>query len=154
MTAHMVGRLAVLVVLALALTGCFRLKQQSVQNTATQKVDPLGPFPGAKAVINEHELQQFGLFYQTAATDLGRPPASLDELGMRQQAPKLYQAVADGRIVVFWKASPMNAPAGTSNTLLAYDADVPAKGGAVLMLDGSARKMTAEEFKNAAKGGQ
>jgi hypothetical protein len=158
MTARLVGRLAVPVVLALALTGCFRLKQQGAQNTgptpANSKVNVLGPFPGAKRVIDEVELKQLGIYYINAATINNRPPASVDELGIKQEAPKLYQAIADQSIIVLWKTNPMNAPAGTSNTILAYDADVPTKGGAVLMLDGTPRKMTADEFKNAAKTGQ
>ena len=38
---------------------------------------------------------------------------------------------------------------GTSNTVLAYEKDVPTKGGAALMGDGSVKKLSADEFKKA-----
>jgi hypothetical protein len=151
--------LRVLLLLALpaglCVTGCWRINQNSPQNAGrgTTKVNPLGPFPGAKVVIDEIQLREVGRCYVIAVA-AGQPPANVDDLGIKQEAPKLYQAIADGHIIVYWKASATNAPAGTSNTVLAYDADVPTKGGAVAMLDGTARKMTAEEFKNAAKAGK
>jgi hypothetical protein len=41
--------------------------------------------------------------------------------------------------------------AGPSNTVLAYEKDVPARGGLVLMGDASTRRMTAQEFAQAPK---
>jgi hypothetical protein len=150
-----IGTFIVPVVVAVAVTGCLKLKTQVAQpTTPPQKVNVLGPFPGAKRVIDEIELKELGLSYMSATAINGKPPANAEELGLKQENPKLYQAIADGHIIVYWKASPTNAPAGTSNTILAYDADVPTKGGAVVMMDGSPRKMTAEEFKAAPKAGQ
>jgi hypothetical protein len=150
-----IGRLVVPVILAVAVTGCLKLKTQVAQpTTPPQKVNVLGPFSGAKRVIDQAELKELGLAYHTAAATNNRPPASVDDLGIKQDAPKLYQAIVDGHVVVYWKANPLNAPQGTSNTVLAYDSDVPTKGGAVLMMDGSTRKMTADEFKAAPKAGQ
>ena len=40
---------------------------------------------------------------------------------------------------------------GSSNTVLGYEKDVPEKGGAVAMGDGSVKTMTAEQFKAAPK---
>ena len=44
-----------------------------------------------------------------------------------------------------------NRPAGTAKTILAYEKDVPASGGLVLMAEGSVRSMTADEFKKTPK---
>jgi hypothetical protein len=164
MTLNRVGGIMVPLVLILGVcaTGCFLVNKKAAQANSsapeqaptTPKVNPLGPLPGAAAVIDEIQLREVGRCYQIAADTNLRPPASLDDLGLKQAAPKLHQAIADGRIIVYWKANATNAPAGTSNTILAYDADVPTKGGAVVMLDGSARKMTAEQFKDTAKAGQ
>jgi hypothetical protein len=149
------GRLIVPVVLALTVTGCLKFKQQQAQSTAPeQKVNVLGPLPGVKAKIDAIKLQQLALCYLSAADANGRPPANVDELGIKRDDPQMYQAIVDGHIIVYWKASITNAPQGPSNTILAYDADVPTKGGAVAMLDATARRMTAEEFKTAAKAGQ
>jgi hypothetical protein len=160
MTLNRVGGSMVPLVLILGVcaTGCFLVKKKAAQadSSAEQaptnpKVNPLGPLPGAAVVIDEIQLREVGRCYQIAADTNLRPPASLDDLGLKQAAPILHQAIADGRIIVYWKANLTNAPAGSSNTILAYDADVPTKGGAVVMLDGSARRMTADEFKDAAK---
>jgi hypothetical protein len=149
-------------ILGVCATGCFLVNKKAAQANSsapelaptTPKVNPLGPFPAAAVVIDEIQLRELGLSYLMAADTNGRPPATLDDLGLKQTAPKLHQAIADGRIIVNWKANPTNAPAGTSNTILAYDADVKTKGGAVVMLDGTSKKMTADQFKTAAKAGQ
>jgi hypothetical protein len=73
---------------------------------------------------------------------------------LKRQASKLYEAVEAGQIVVFWGADPARAPGGASNTVLAYDKDVPEKGGVVVMLSGTPGNMTAEEFKKAPKAGK
>jgi hypothetical protein len=146
--------LLVALALGLCLTGCFRINQKSAQNTgpANAKVDVFARIPVGQRMVSEADLKQLGLFYQNAAV-AGQPPASLDELDIKLQAPKLYQAVADKRIIVHWKANPNNAPAGAANTVLAYDADVLTKKSAVLMLDGTVTVMEPDEFAKAPKAG-
>ena len=114
------------------------------------KANVAGVLGAVGRVQDESDLKQIGLYYQDAISN-GRPPANVEDLGIKQLAPKLYQAIVDKEFIVYWNASPLNAPAGTSNTVLGYAAGVPTNGGAVLMLDGSVRKMTPEEFKSAAK---
>ena len=53
-------------------------------------------------------------------------------------------------MLVYWGAGISDEPEAAS-TVLAYHKDVPEKGGEVLMQNGKARKMTAEEFKAAPK---
>jgi hypothetical protein len=98
------------------------------------------------------DLQQLGQYYLTYAT-VGQSPKRLEDLSdLRRDLPKVYQAIQEGQYVVFWNAN-LNAPAGASNTILAYGKDVPTKGGVTLFLDGSVRNITAQEFQTAAKAG-
>ena len=145
-----------ILVFGLGLSGCFRVQQNAAPNTAPgpadTKVNVLARLPAAQRMVAAAELKQLGLFYQTAAL-AGQPPKNLDELDIKVEAPKLYQAIVDKRIIVYWKADPNHAPAGASNTVLAYDADVLIKKSAVLMLDGSVTSMEPDEFNKAPKGG-
>jgi hypothetical protein len=157
MNCHCYRRVLLLVALALGLclTGCFRINQKASQNTgpANAKVDVFARIPVGQRMVSEAQLRDLGLSYQSAA-DGGQPPASLDDLGIKLQNPKLYQAIADKRIIVYWKANPNNAPAGAPNTVLAYDADVLTKRSAVLMLDGTVTVMEPDEFAKAPKAGK
>ena len=53
-------------------------------------------------------------------------------------------------MLVYWGAGLSDGPDAAS-TVLAYQKDVPEKGGEVLMQDGTPKKMTADEFKAARK---
>jgi hypothetical protein len=98
------------------------------------------------------DLEQFGKYYLTDAT-LGQSPKRLEDMSdLKRDLPKVYQAIQEGRYVVFWNAN-TNPPAGASNTILAYVKDAPAKGGLALFLDGRVRNLTAQEFQAAAKAG-
>jgi hypothetical protein len=99
------------------------------------------------------ELKQVGLIYQQFLLD-GKGPAKLEDLNLKRDAPKLHEAIEEKRLILYWNANLNNAPAGTSNTVLGYSAEVPTKGGPVLMLDGTTRMMTADEFAKAAKAGK
>jgi hypothetical protein len=69
---------------------------------------------------------------------------------MEQGYPTGIAMLRKGDIVVNWGAGLSDAPDAASK-VLAYHKDVPSRGGAVLMQDGSTRKMTAEEFQAAPK---
>jgi hypothetical protein len=143
----------------LCLTGCWRINRASSQNTVptntpvNTKVNVLGPFPVGQRMVSEAQLKDLGLHYQNAAL-AGQPPGSLDELNIKVVDPKLYKAIADKRIIVYWKADPTKAPQGSANTVLAYDADVLTKRSAVLMLDGTVTVMDPQDFTKAPKAGQ
>jgi hypothetical protein len=81
------------------------------------------------------------------------PPKGLkDLLPMQAAFPTAVQALKNKEVLVYWGAGLSDA-SGASSTVLAYHKDVPEKGGEVLMQDGTARKMTADEFKAATKAG-
>jgi hypothetical protein len=52
---------------------------------------------------------------------------------------------------VFWNVEVTKLPAGSPNTVLGYERDVPTSGGVVLMADMSPRVMTAAQFNTATK---
>jgi hypothetical protein len=117
------------------------------------KVNPAGPFPIVGQTVTMQDLKELGLIYQQFLLD-GKGPAKLEDLNLKRDAPKLHQAIEEKRLILYWNVSLNNAPEGTSNTVLGYSAEVPTKGGPVLMLDGTTRKMTADEFAKAAKAGK
>jgi hypothetical protein len=98
------------------------------------------------------DLKVIGLAYHSFNDVKKRGPKDADELkpflGENQSA---YQGLKDGRYVFQWNVRMMDVMkgTGTSNTVLAYERDVPTRGGAVLTVDGSPQTMTAEEFKKA-----
>jgi hypothetical protein len=102
-----------------------------------------------------NRLKAVGLAYINYCDDnRGEGPAGPADLQKYvSEFPEVSQALQNGDIVVYWN---IRVPAdllqqGTSNTVLAYEKDVPAKGGMVLMADGSVREMTAQEFQTAPK---
>jgi hypothetical protein len=75
----------------------------------------------------------------------GVAPKKLEDL--RGLDARTIQAVKDGVYVVLWGANP-NAP-GTA--IVAYEKDVPTKGGMTANMTGSVVRMTPDEFKAAPK---
>ncbi len=65
-------------------------------------------------------------------------------------SPATAKKLGEGQYVVITKVD-LNNAFKTPNLVLGYEKDVPAKGGAVLMIDGTVRKMTAQEFQAAKK---
>jgi hypothetical protein len=102
----------------------------------------------------ESELKQIGKYYRDFAA-AGRPPAKAEDLAdLKKQELKLWQKVKVGIYVLMWNADVNDAPAGAANTILGHEKEAPTRGGAVLMLDGSTKTMTAQEFQAAAKAGK
>jgi hypothetical protein len=90
------------------------------------------------------DLRNIAQLYSADALG-GTPPKKLEDLkGLDARAA---QAVKDGLYVVLWGAAP-NAP-GTA--VVAYEKDVPAKGGMVANLTGTVSRMTPQEFQAAPK---
>jgi hypothetical protein len=161
---HRLGcRLGAVLTLALAvcLPGCFRLPVVKVPTMPasptspadTKKIDPTGPFPVVKRTIEMIEMKQlYDGYYFPAVLD-GHPPKNLDELGIKKDNPKLYEVLNDPAkgVIIFWNVNFNNLP---EPAILAYNHDVPTKGGIVLMTNGSVRRMTVDEFNNTPKAGK
>lgn len=110
------------------------------------------PAVGRHAVMND--LRQLGVAYPQYVATAGQGPAKLaDWTELKADAPKVYEAIEDGRYVVIWgvRLLAVANDAGLSNTILAYEKDAPNQGGGVLMADGSVKTMTAPEFQAAPK---
>ncbi len=104
-----------------------------------------------KTKIKTSQLKRIGLAYHSCL-DAKKPPAKVEELApYYENDAQLTDAIRKGDLVIFWNVQLLKLTAGTSNTVLGYEKDAPARGGLVLMADGSVRRMTAAEFKAAAK---
>jgi hypothetical protein len=109
----------------------------------------------AARVQRSNRLKAVALAYVNYCDDnRGRPPAGAADLQKYvSEFPEVTQALQNGDIVVYWN---VRVPGdliqqGSSNTVLAYEKDVPSKGGMVALGDGSVREMTAAEFQTAPK---
>lgn len=149
-------RIVVVGLFLLASLGCgkkaARTPSTNAQPQATETTRPaIGNYvPAAGRLVPENDLGQFAKYYLAEA--IGRPPQSLADLPeLRRDMPKAYPAFVDGRYVVVWGVDPNRAPAGASQTVLAYEKAAPEKGGVVAFLDGSVRNVTAQEFQTFAK---
>ena len=98
------------------------------------------------------DLHQIALFYVNDQAD-GRRCADSVLKDLQKNMPKEYQAVQRGDCVLL-SGDPGIAPAGASNTIVAYMRDAPTRGGVAAFLDGHTRNLTAQEFQSAAKLGQ
>jgi hypothetical protein len=99
------------------------------------------------------KLQQVGELYRHATNDAnGKSPSCLADLDKYEQGfPDGYEFIRAGKCVVLWGAT-MGEGADAATTVLAYEKDVPASGGTVLMLDGSVKQLSSDEFVAAPKG--
>ncbi len=74
------------------------------------------------------------------------PPKGLKDLQtLQREYPAAVESIQSKEVLVYWGVGSPTGPEAAS-TVLAYHKDVPEKGGEVLMQDGTAKKMTAEEF--------
>jgi len=105
--------------------------------------------PSAGRLNPGNDLHQIYLYYNMQTTNLGKPPARLEDLpDLKKDMPAVYQGIQDGIYVVFWNA---RATGDSSQTLLAYVKDAPTQGGMVVMLDGSVQNLSAAQFQAALK---
>lgn len=74
-----------------------------------------------------------------------RPPTELAQLDQYQAAYSLgHKVLKEGKYKVVWGVKDKS-----SGAILAYEATIAAKGGAVLMADGTVKAMTADQFRAA-----
>jgi hypothetical protein len=108
--------------------------------------------PGA-ATVENHALEEVGRIFRTYQKGRRPPPKSVADFNLYEQGyPLGVGAIKRKEVVVFWGGGLSDA-SDAASTVLAYEASAPASGGAVLTQDGTVRKMSADEFKAAAKAG-
>jgi hypothetical protein len=105
-----------------------------------------GPKEGEDATIG----QIWRIFHSYKKTNKPPPKGPGDLLSMQRAFPAAIDAIQSKQALVYWGVG-LEDGAEAASTVLAYQKDVPEKGGAVLMQDGSTRTITAEEFHSARK---
>jgi hypothetical protein len=109
---------------------------------------------GGTESVEQLSIAQIGQIFRAYQKGQRPPPKELkDLLRMEQGYPAGIGSLKNKEVLVYWGAGLSDA-SGAASTVLAYHKDVPEKGGEVLMQDGTARKMTADEFKAATKAGR
>lgn len=109
----------------------------------------------AQDKVTANDLKQIGLAYHNHIDDLTKAPTKAEELAPYfQNSKKLLDHLKTKRIEFYYGVTIAQMTEGTSNTILAFEKDAPAKGGLVLFGDGSVKKLTAGEFEKAPKAGK
>lgn len=114
--------------------------------------------PVTETVAIKSRLGEVAELYRTYVTVAKKPPKSMADLRtIENVAPSGLTPLETGEVIVFWNAeltSLGEEPTGPeSDKILAYEKDVPQKGGQVLMLDRRIKSMTPEQFAAAPKAG-
>jgi hypothetical protein len=108
---------------------------------------------GGTESVEQLSIAQIGQIFRAYQKGQKPPPSRVkDLLRMEQGYPAAIGSLKNKEVIVYWGSGLADTPEASS-TVLAYHKDVPEKGGEVLMQDGTARKMTADEFKAAPKAG-
>ena len=92
------------------------------------------------------QLSALGMTWHVFHQQHRRSPADWSELLAHD--PTLEELQDRGCVITWWGRQLAEAVGGISNTILAYFPGVEKEGGAVLLLDGSVYRMTAEQFNN------
>jgi hypothetical protein len=104
--------------------------------------------PARAGLASSSDLKQFGLAYFNYLGTFNQAPGKPADLApFLDNNKQLLGLLTREDVIFFWNVKPTQMPDGASNTVLAYEKDVPDKGGWVLMGDGSVRKMTPNDFK-------
>lgn len=115
--------------------------------------------PITSAQEQENSLQHVGEMVRNFQMSKNKPPTKFSDFtSVRAVAGNGFEAVRSGMVVLRYgamlsdtKEEPGQTP---SDELLAYESQVPEKGGRVLMLDRTIKTMTPEEFKVAKLAGK
>jgi hypothetical protein len=112
-----------------------------------------GPSTSGPESMEQLKIAQVGQLFHIFQKGAKPPPQGIKDIeSMRSNLTAAVASIRSKEVLVYWGTGFSDAPEAAS-TVLAYHRDVPEKGGEVLMQNGKARKMTAEEFKAAPKPG-
>jgi hypothetical protein len=116
--------------LALALPGCWKVQE------------------AAQRAQRSNDLKAIGLAYHSHLDANGgkAPTRATDLQPYLTEFPHAIQGLNDGSIVFLYGVRLTEMTEGASQTVLAYEKDVPANGGLVVMADGTPRQVTPQEF--------
>jgi hypothetical protein len=108
------------------------------------------PAPASDIKVGRDDMLKIGVAYKSYCDATGQPPAKAEQLAQYLDNNKrLVDALKDKDIVFFYDV-PMKrvgSTTGCSLTVLAHEKDAPTKGGWVVVFDGSASLLSADEFK-------
>jgi hypothetical protein len=98
------------------------------------------------------DLTKIGRGYHLFYDNFHRGPKDAEELRpyVEAESKTAIPGLKDGRYVFIWNVGLLDMD-GAGDTILAYEKDVPTKGGPVLYGDTTVKNLTAEEFKAAKK---
>jgi hypothetical protein len=105
---------------------------------------------GSGQTVPDDALADLGGVYHNYVNEQGEPPARFADLKNYKPDSKGVKAVEAGDILVIWNAKLLDTPEA-AKSVLAYERDVPSRGGRVLLGDGDIRVMTPKEFAAAPK---
>jgi hypothetical protein len=95
------------------------------------------------------DLKRIGIAYHLHFDAKRKGPATGEDLGpFLENDQRLLGLLKSGDIVFIYNVGILDMD-GTSDTVVAYDKNVPTKGGMVLMGDAVTKRMSADEFKKA-----
>jgi len=102
----------------------------------------------------ENDLRQIGFAYHNHFDARRKAPARAEDLVQFMENDKRLLNLLKNDLVFIYNVGPLDMPDGSTNTVLAYQRDVPTGGGYVLYGDGHVERITAAEFRTKPKAGQ
>jgi len=114
------------------------------------------PSAGADEPVRAIELREAGEILAQLSTETGKGYSNVGQLAKYEQGfPLGFRALKAGEIIAFPGATMLGESAkGSTDAVVAYDKDVPTKGGLVLLHNRTVKQMSADEFRSAPKAGK
>jgi hypothetical protein len=141
-------QMAIISVTLFGVLGCSRDDKAALTKNDTTKLSTTPPISNA---TKANDLKEIAVMYLTYLDkNPNKSPFKVDDFAaLASDYPQGMAGLKQGRYVVRWNAKmPTDA-----QKIVAYESDVPSKGGLVVSLMGETRTVTADEFKTAAKAG-